>query len=157
MTLSSQLVCRGRCGICIRGSTGFTLVELMIVVAIIGVLSAIAVPLVKQYQITSYKGAAKAVLLEAASRQEQFVIQNRGYITGVAANDFSQLGMAVPDDVKSAYTFTITQPVTTATDPDLDEMPTFRVTATPVVGSVQDGQPTLSINQFGLRMPRSEW
>lgn len=60
-------------------NSGFSLGELMVVVAIIGILVAIAIPQLKLYQIRSYKAAAKAVLMDIASRQEQFVAQNRAY------------------------------------------------------------------------------
>lgn len=136
----------------LKRNRGFSLMELMIVVVIVGILAAIALPSYKEYQIRSNKAAAKAVLLEAANRQEQYVVQKRAYATTL-----TELGVTVPSDVARYYTFSITQPATTSTNVELASMPTFLISAAPVAGSVQAAQATLSINQFGLRMPVSEW
>lgn len=136
-----------------RGQRGFTLVELMVTVAIIGILVAIAMPVQKTYVIRANKAGAKAVLEEIAQRQEQFIMQNRAY-----ASSFSALGMETPTDISNYYDFAIDlTAATTATNAALSGMPTFTASAVPKAGTVQAGEATLSINQFGLRMPVSQW
>lgn len=129
----------------------------MVTVAIIGILIAIALPAQKQYLIRANKAAAKSVILEAVSRQEQYIVQNRAYFVTSTDNDFSGLGMTIPSEATQAYTFTITAPASTSTNAALASMPTFQVTATPRTDSVQAGQSTLYMNQFGLKMPVAEW
>lgn len=136
---------------------GFTLIELMVVVAIVGIIMAMAVPSYNTYLIRANTSAAKAVLLEAASREEQYIVQNRDYFLTTTTNDLSGLGVTIPADVLRAYSFDITAPATSATNAALASMPTYQATATPVAGSIQAGQSTLSINQFGLKMPVLEW
>lgn len=136
---------------------GFSLVELMVTVVILGILVSIALPSYKLYLIRANKSGAKAVLMEAASRQEQYIVQKREYFVTTTANDFSPLGMTIPADVQQAYVFTITAPTSSATNAALASMPTFQVTATPRIDSVQAGQSTLYVNQFGLKMPVAEW
>lgn len=59
---------------------GFTLVELMIVVAIIGVLAAIAYPSYQEYIAKARRADAKTVLLENAQFLERFYTQNGTYV-----------------------------------------------------------------------------
>lgn len=69
---------------------GFTLIELMIVIAIIAILSAIAVPQYGDYVRRSQMAEATSALLELRTRMEQFYQDNRNY--GVAPD----CGVAMP-------------------------------------------------------------
>ena len=159
-----------------RFSSGFSLVELIVVVAIVGILVAIAIPQYNQYLIRSNKAAAKAVLMEIASRQEQYVVQNRGYFlnctsacpadpstlptadcTASSTTMFSALGVTLPQEALAAYNFAICAPTTTATNVNLASMPTFQATAIARSDTIQVGQATMYVNQFGLRMPLAQW
>lgn len=73
---------------------GFTLIELIIAVAIIGILAAIAWPNYQQHVQRSRRADATSALLDAANRQEQFIL-NRGRY----ANNLADLGIqaATPD------------------------------------------------------------
>ncbi|KAA3650045.1 MAG: prepilin-type N-terminal cleavage/methylation domain-containing protein [Proteobacteria bacterium] len=106
---------------------GFTLVELMIVVAIVAILAAIAIPAYQQYVIDSRRGAAKACLAELAQWMERYNSTNFRYTTAVG----SATAPAVPalECVGNAlqYQFTFLAPS--------DQ--TYTVTATP-----QGGQAT---------------
>ena len=62
-----------------RNSAGFTLIELMIVVAIIGILSAIAVPAYGDYVRRSRITEAISGLSDARVKMEQYYQDNRGY------------------------------------------------------------------------------
>jgi len=61
-------------------SAGFTLIELMVVVAVIGVLAAIAVPSYTQYIERGYRSGAKAALLDAAQFMERYRSVNFKYV-----------------------------------------------------------------------------
>lgn len=155
---------------------GFNLVELMVVVVILGILMSIAIPQYKLYVIRSNKAAAKAVLMDISSRQEQYVVQNRGYFlnctaacppaatslptgdcTAAATTMFQTLGVTIPQEALNAYDFAICAPSTSATNAALASMPTYQATAIPKAATIQSGENPLWINQFGLRMPISEW
>ncbi|MCE7536553.1 pilin [Aliivibrio fischeri] len=64
-----------------QGQKGFTLIELMIVVAIIGVLSAIAIPAYKDYVSKSQAASALATLKSLVTPAE-LIIQEEGSISG---------------------------------------------------------------------------
>ena len=58
---------------------GFTLIELMVVVAIIGVLAAIAYPSYLQQTKKSRRADAKAALLDLATKEERYMSVNNKY------------------------------------------------------------------------------
>lgn len=139
-------------------SNGFSLVELMAAVAVIGILMAIAMPAYNQYLIRANKSAAKAVLLDIASRQEQYVMTAGSYGTLV------QLNYTVPTEVSTYFDVSVTTGTNSgSTVAAMQGLPIFTVTASGKTGTIQAGQPAagaataLSINQFGLKLPVAEW
>ena len=74
---------------------GFSLVELMIVVAIIGILSAIAIPAYNDYIIRSKLAEAKSTLMEFRVRLEQYYLDNRDYGPGGNGADCTDEGGGV--------------------------------------------------------------
>ncbi len=70
-----------------KSSTGFTLIETMIVVVIVGILMAIAWPSYQGSVLRSHRADAHSSLLDIASREERFVAQGNTYTTviGTAA------------------------------------------------------------------------
>ncbi len=65
-----------------KRSRGFTLIELMIVVAILGIIAAIAVPVYRGYLTGAKRAEAKANLETIRLLQEQFYADNRRYAEG---------------------------------------------------------------------------
>jgi type IV pilus assembly protein PilA len=63
---------------CLR-TNGFTLVELLIVVAIIGILAAIAIPMFSNYRGKAYNSAALSDIKNAKSSLEAFFSDNQMY------------------------------------------------------------------------------
>ncbi len=140
------------------GNGGFSLIELIIAVALIGILMAIAMPSYNQYLIHANKAAVKAVLMEVASRQEQYMMNAGSYGT------LAQLNYTVPPEVSSKFDITLTTGTNTAsTVVALQGLPTFTISASGKAGTIQEGHPAagagtaLSINQFGLKLPVNEW
>ena len=71
---------------------GFTLIELMIVIAIIGILAAIAIPQFSAYRTRSYNSAAQADLRNAATAQEAYFADNQEYCGTVSTLTGSTYG-----------------------------------------------------------------
>lgn len=68
---------------------GYTLLEMMVVVAIVTILASIGYPSYLGYITRANRVAAKSVLLQVADRQEQFFANNKRY-----TNDLTDLGYA---------------------------------------------------------------
>jgi type IV pilus assembly protein PilE len=64
---------------------GVTLVELMIVIAVIGTLAAIAVPTYRRYLIRSQRSEAKISLMQLQTAQEKYYLQYNAYTNNITA------------------------------------------------------------------------
>ena len=78
---------------------GFTLIELMIVIAIIGVLAAIAIPQFSSYRKRSFNSAAEADLRNAATAQEAYYLDNSIYAQTFANIIGGSYGLYTSSDV----------------------------------------------------------
>lgn len=98
---------------------GFTLIEVMITVAIVAILTAIAYPSYVSYIVRSNRAAAESYMQEVAAAQERFLLDNRAY-----ASDLTTLQYAsnVPANVAPNYTFQLSASSTP---------PSYQLTASP--------------------------
>ena len=71
-----------------KNEKGFTLIELMIVIAIIGILAAIAIPQFSAYRTRSYNSSAQSDVRNIATAQEAYYVDNSTY-TGDVVNDLA--------------------------------------------------------------------
>ena len=83
---------------------GFTLVELMIVILIISIIAAIAIPSYNRYVMRSYRAAARACMMEYSQLMERFYTTNLTYVAGAPA---APLGCASEGALDLRYTMTV--------------------------------------------------
>lgn len=117
---------------------GFTLIELMIVVAIAGVIASIALPSYAEMMRKAKRSDAKVELLRIAQLQENFFVQNLSY-----AKSLQQLAFST-NSIKSSkglYQISISKKTPAACDPAASppiSCLTYELTATPISGEGQE-------------------
>ena len=124
---------------------GFTLIELMIAVAIVAILAAIALPSYSSYVVRAKRSAAQSQMMDIANREQQFLLADRSYAD---QTKLESSGYSLPTDVSANYGYSIA--VDNAATP-----PTFVITFTPTGGQSSDG--TISLSSEGVKTPASKW
>lgn len=89
---------------------GFSLIELMVAVAIVGILAAVAMPSYQEYVRQSNRSAAKSVLLENAQLMEQFYTENNQYKKDIGGNTKTVPLDKSPKSGTTQYTISIAYP-----------------------------------------------
>ncbi len=123
---------------------GFTLIELVISVSIVGILASMSYGSYQKYFLRTNRSAAQQFMLDVVNREELYLLDARTYTSSIGNNG---LGLAIPTNVSGRYTITI---ALTAGPPQ-----GYVVTATPTGNQVEDGALTLASD--GTTMPIHKW
>lgn len=129
-----------------KKNKGFTLMELLIVVAIIGILASIAWPSYQNSIIKGNRASAKSFLMEVVQREQQYLLDNRSYATSIA-----ELQLTAPPEFTRFYTVAITV--------NAGPPPSFTVRATPIAGSRQAADGWLQLSNTNVKSSQfpSKW
>jgi len=123
---------------------GFTIIDLLVAVAIIAILVRIALPAYTAYIVRGSRQAAQSELVALATAQEKIFLNSNAYTADVTSAYTGQstggLGVTSGKSKDTRYTFSA---VATST--------TFTLTATPVTGTPQAGDGNLTINEQNVR------
>ena len=120
---------------------GFTLIELMIVLAVAAILVSIALPTYQESVRRGNRRAAQSTMRDLANRQHQYFVANRAYATA------AELAYTLPPEVSAHYTFAMAL--------DAGPPPGFTVNFTATGSQARDGN--LSVNSLGVKTPADKW
>lgn len=126
---------------------GFTLIELMVTVAIVGILAAIAYPSYIDYLVRNTRSAAQSFMMDVVNKQEQYLLDSRTYLSVANNAAFSGLGLSVPADVSAFYNLSVASATST----------TYTIQAVPISGTRQANDGTLTLDQSGAKSPAAKW
>src|SRR4051794_15402713 len=139
----------GKCYLAGDQASGFTLVELVITIAIIAILIGVALPSYKSYLIRSNRSAAQQFMATVAAREEQTLLDLRSYVAVTATANFpnsptaSPAGVNIPVSTEAAAYYNFT--VTTAAGPP----PSYLIIGTPIAGKRNAADHALYLNSAG--------
>ena len=133
-----------------RPQCGFTLIELMIAVAVVAILAAIALPSYRSYLMRANRSSAEQLMLNISNREEQYYLAARAYtgVLGSAGLNVTQVGWTCTNAQATGCSngfYTVT--VVLAAGPP----PTYTVTGTPNATTYQASDGTLSLTSAGAR------
>jgi len=123
---------------------GFTLIELVISVSIVGILASMSFGSYQKYYLRTNRSAAQQFMLDVVNREELYLLDARTYTANIGNTG---LGLSIPTRVSGRYTITI---ALTAGPPQ-----GYVVTATPTGNQLEDG--TLTLGSDGTKMPIHKW
>ena len=126
--------------------SGFTLVELLIVLAIVAILGSIAVPSYQAQTMKARRTDAKSALLGFAQAMERYFTENSTYTSAVGTDDFPDSSVypsQAPLDGGTKY-YNLQGRVG-------DDGTSYTLRATPISGGAQDGDGYLQISHTGVR------
>ena len=128
-----------------HSNTGFTLIELIMVLAIVGVILSIALPSYKQSLHKARRAEAKTLLLDLANRQAQLMLDSSTYTT-----DLAQLGYS--EDKDEADDRLYSPKLNPCASGSIETC--YLLTAVPVKNSHQEGDKnctSFSLDSFGKK------
>ena len=128
-----------------RSGRGFTLIEILVALTILGILMGIAMPSYRAYIVKQGRSAAQSELIELAAMQEKIYLNSNAYSTNLTSNytgaSTGGLGRTTSKTTDGKYDIALVNPLAQS----------WSMTATPVSGSSQAADGVITINSNGTR------
>lgn len=140
-----------------KNKFGFSLIELMVALAIVAIIAAIAIPSYRNYAYAARRHEAIADLLKISLLQERYRTTNDSYATKAQLETANGGSLPINSTDGEYYTFSVSLP-------SGQESNSYTLTATAVESSGQNNDSvgetscaTLTLNAQGIRAPAACW
>lgn len=125
--------------------SGFSLIELLVTLVIVGCLASIALPAYQQHLVKARRLAAQAQMMDLANREQQYLIANRGY---ASRGELEAAGYALPSDLARTYDWNVALQAAP---------PGFSIVFSPIAGGAQVSDGPLTLDHLGTTGPAGKW
>lgn len=128
-----------------KKNSGFSLIELMIAVVIVGVLAAVAIPSYQQYVTDSRRIEAQSLMLEVSGKQVRYYSENNTYAANIGDLGYGAAGSNSYETETKVYDVVVTEA----------GVRSFTLTATPKAQQADDECGSLIYNSAGQKLVSS--
>jgi type IV pilus assembly protein PilE len=136
-----------------RSSGGFSLMELMVTVVIVGIIAAVALPSYDRFLMKGRRSDAQQLMTEIASKEAQYLFDARSYTATIGSGglNIARDKWTCTTDCTNTTYYTVSLTNNGGSVDNAATPPFYKIVATPVAGSSQATDGSLTLDSTGAK------